>query len=323
MSLIFNDSNFIQDVKQEAKIQQYVFYYQPNIQKVIIKNAIKIVVHCWGGGGGGGGSNKINNGIIVSGAGGGSAFTILDFPFYPFKDVFEIQVQVGKGGDGGKFIKGSYIEAEDGGNTIVKFLDNNQRIQKEFVSYGGGGGKGNSVQLVNGGNGGMNTIYYSISRTGGTGEGTGPETGGRNYKPLMGANYIGDSIFNFPRGGTELQVYGDHCQMNYLSVSGSGGGANHAVEDYLNHGGSFILNKGGQGGTSTGTDVRGGGGGSSYYGKGGDGGSLSMTRVLARGQDGEPNSGAGGGGSISFYTDSNFLEGGRGANGLAVIEVYY
>ena len=309
MSLIFNDSNFVQNVQEEGKIKQYVFYYSENIQKFTIENAVKIVVHCWGGGGGGGGST-VQNTFVVSGAGGGGSFTILDFPFYPFKDYYEIEVIVGKGGKGGYFSNNNYIDAENGGDTIVRFLDRNKRIQKEFVSYGGKGGKGNAVNFVQGGDGGMNTLTPN--------------------NPLMGANYVGDSVLRGPLGGNEDQPYGDHCQMNYLSVSGSGGGSNKGITGYSNDGGSFIMNAGGIGNEN---GTRAGGGGSTYYGKGGDGGVLynGTGQQNFKGQDGEPNSGAGGGGSISKILNSSSAQslitsnvsGGNGANGLAVIEVYY
>jgi hypothetical protein len=324
MSLIFNDSNFIQNVQEEGKIKQYIFYYEPIIQKIKIENAVKIVVHCWGGGGGGGGS-RIQGTDIVSGSGGGGAFTILDFPFYPFKEYFDIEVQVGKGGEGG------YSQAENGGDTIVRIKDRNGRIQKEFVSYGGEGGKGNSTQFVKGGDGGMNlkngVIFSEASGTSGSSGTSGP-SGAPYYKTissLMGANYVSDSILTFPKGGKEEQPYGDHCQMSYLSVSGSGGGANFGATGFSNHGGSFILQQGGLGAETK----RAGGGGSTYYGRGGDGGILyegTGATSLFLGKNGEINSGAGGGGSISKYNldqVSALAKGGNGANGLAIIEVYY
>jgi hypothetical protein len=321
MSLIFNTSNFIQQPDpNEKKIKQYVFYYHPLVQKININNPKKIVVHCWGGGGGGGGAeaNAAKRGPN-SGSGGGGSFTILDFPFYPEKDQLSIEVQIGKGGSGGYFKQTNYIQSENGGDTVVKFIDIKGRIYKEFVSYGGAGGQGNGILndiLKKGGNGGTNTKYNGV---------------------LMNANYVADSELTFPKGGRGDQNYGDHCQMNYLSVSGSGGGANFSIYDN-NDGGSFILNAGGKGGQTG--DFRynvkaktAGGGGSTYYGKGGDGGfyliNSSNQFVLGdnAGKSGDKNSGSGGGGSIAFLpstsTQSIRVSGGDGANGMAVIEVYY
>ncbi len=317
MSLIFNDSNFLNSIQEEAKIKQHVFYYQPSIQNLIIKDAIKIVVHCWGGGGGGGGALSNSVRTKCSGAGGGGSFTILDFPFYPNKDYLEVEVQVGKGGSGGYCNTFNYFEAENGGDTIVKFKDRKGRIFKEFVSYGGKKGEGNglvsnpdSFEIKKGGDGGMNTTQSSYA--------------------LMGANYVRDSELSYPNGGDQFQNYGDHCQMNYLSVSGSGGGANYFSLIHNNDGGSFVLQPSGKGGLTGSNKIVAGGGGSTYYGKGGDGGEEFMGGSSIRnfiGKNGEINSGAGGGGSVSKYftneTTSASVRGGDGANGMAVIEVYY
>lgn len=309
MSLIFTSSNFITNIQEEASVKQYVYTYSPNVQKLKIENANKIVVHLWGGGGGGGGSHSVDFFIHCAGAGGGGSFTILDFPYYPTRREIFVEVIVGKGGNGGRYNNGNYIEAENGGNSIVYFKDNKGRILKEFISYGGHGGEGNGRKeltdpsVKRGGRGGSNTLFEEYI--------------------LMGASYdSGDrgTRQGFPMGGNTTQNYGDHCQMNYLSVSGSGGGANFPLAE-PNHGGSFILNKGGMGG-ETGALVA-GGGGSTYYGRGGTGG----TQAIPRGSDGETNSGAGGGGSISIYNPNNinssrFLPGGNGANGMVIIEVY-
>jgi hypothetical protein len=305
MSLIFTSSNFITTLQQEASVKQYVYTYNANVQRLKIENARKIVIHLWGGGGGGGGSNSINTTVISAGAGGGGAFTILDFPYYPTRRDIFVEVIVGKGGNGGSYISnGNYVEAQNGGDTIVYFKDEKGRVLKEFISYGGKGGQGNGnktdTSLKRGGAGGSNTLEPEYI--------------------LMGASYEQGAEQRFPQGGNDIQSYGDHCQMNYLSVSGSGGGANFPTYGE-NHGGSFILNKGGLGG-ATGANVA-GGGGSTYYGRGGAGG----TSNSPIGGDGELNSGAGGGGSISIFTGNNTLTsrrliGGNGANGMAVIEVY-
>jgi hypothetical protein len=309
MSLIFNSSNFISAIaaiEEETKVKQNVFYYSPSMQILNIKNAKKIVVHIWGGGGGGGGA-LYDNSSSGAGAGGGGAFTILDYPYYPLKNELNAEIVVGKGGSGGFYtrvgtVNNSYVPAQNGGDTIVRLKDIKGKILKEFVSYGGKGGQGNvtlAQGFVNGGNGGTNSLYQGT-----TGD-----------KGLMNAYYVG----GLPKGGSELQPYGDHCQMNYLSVSGSGGGAN-STQYGPNHGGSFILNKGGMGG-ATGS-VSGGGGGSTYYGKGGDGGKPNSFQ----GKDGESNSGAGGGGAINIRnangSNPRFMAGGNGAHGLVVLEVY-
>lgn len=307
MSLIFTSSNFISNVQDEATVKQHVFTYSPSVQKLKIENANKIVVHLWGGGGGGGGSHSVTTGKPNAGAGGGGSFTILDFPYYPTRKEIFVEVIVGKGGNGGYYMNGSnYINAENGGNSIVYFKDGRGRILKEFISYGGKGGQGNGDwstigPTANGGNGGSNTLFEDYA--------------------LMGAYYEQGTNQTFPQGGSSEQSYGDHCQMNYLSVSGSGGGANFPV-DGPNHGGSFILQKGGLGG-ATGAHVA-GGGGSTYYGRGGTGG----RQGAHVGGNGELNSGAGGGGSISIYNQNNpsntyrWIPGGNGANGMVILEVY-
>ena len=302
MSLIFTSSNFITNIQQEASVKQYVYTHSTDIQHLYISNANKIVIHLWGGGGGGGGSHSISTDVICSGAGGGGSFTILDFPYYPTRTEIFVEIIVGKGGDGGRYDGNTYIEAQDGGDTIVYFKDARGRILKEFISYGGKGGQGNgrsTENLKKGGDGGSNTLFEKYA--------------------LMGAYYEQGTNQSFPKGGSIEQYYGDHCQMNYLSVSGSGGGANFPKEQ-PNHGGSFILQKGGMGG-ETETNIA-GGGGSTYYGKGGNGG----RQGSPYGQPGELNSGAGGGGSISIYVDinsiSNRLPGGKGGDGMVVIEVY-
>lgn len=299
MSLIFNSSNFISGIQEETKVKQNLFYYSRSIQNLNIKNAKKIVVHMWGGGGGGGGAlySAVNTGFTGAAAGGGGAFTILDYPYYPLKTELNAEIIVGKGGSGGFYINTTCVPAQNGGDTIVRLKDIKGKILKEFVSYGGKGGEGNVTMnqgFVNGGTGGSNSLYT---------------TG------LMNAMYVGGE----PKGGRQSQPYGDHCQMNYLSVSGSGGGANSSIYG-PNHGGSFILNKGGMGG-ATGA-VSGGGGGSTYYGKGGDGGKPNSFQ----GKDGEPNSGAGGGGAINIRnatgTNPRYISGGNGAHGLVILEVY-
>jgi hypothetical protein len=305
MSLIFTSSNFITDVQDEAKVKQHVFTYTPNIQKITIKNANKIVVHLWGGGGGGGGSHSVTN-TPNAGAGGGGSFTILDFPYYPTRHEIFVEVLVGKGGNGGYYNDVfAYVPAEKGGDSIVYFKDGKGRILKEFISYGAEGGQGNAnywdiEPTANGGTGGSNTLFEDYA--------------------LMGAYYEQGTNQTFPKGGSPEQSYGDHCQMNYLSVSGSGGGSNFPVNG-RNDGGSFILQKGGLGGDK-GSYVA-GGGGSTYYGRGGAGG----RQGAPRGGDGELNSGAGGGGSMSIYDSSNSsnsrrLRGGNGANGMVILEVY-
>jgi hypothetical protein len=307
MSLIFTSSNFISNIQEEASVKQHVFTYQPTVQKIKIENANKIVVHLWGGGGGGGGSHSITSGKPNAGAGGGGSFTILDFPYYPTRKEIFVEVNVGKGGNGGYYNNSqNYIPADNGGDSIVYFKDGQGRILKEFISYGGKGGQGNADlssngPTANGGNGGSNTLFEDYA--------------------LMGAYYEQGVKQSFPQGGSEEQTYGDHCQMNYLSVSGSGGGSNFPVKG-PNDGGSFILHKGGLGG-ATGTYVA-GGGGSTYYGRGGTGG----RQGAPRGGAGELNSGAGGGGSVSIFdinntANSRRLPGGNGANGMVVIEVYY
>jgi hypothetical protein len=304
MSLIFTSSNFISNVQEEATVKQHVYTYSPIVQTLKIENANKIVVHLWGGGGGGGGSHSITTGNPNAGAGGGGSFTILDFPYYPTRKEIFVEVIVGKGGKGGYYNVPNYFNAENGGNSIVIFKDGRGRVLKEFISYGGKGGQGNgdwSSPTVNGGSGGSNTLFEDYA--------------------LMGAYYEQGTNQSFPKGGSEEeQSYGDHCQMNYLSVSGSGGGANFPVHG-PNDGGSFILQKGGLGG-ATGAYVA-GGGGSTYYGRGGTGG----RQGTPLGGDGELNSGAGGGGSISIYDPNNIeiyrrLPGGNGANGMVIIEVY-
>ena len=306
MSLIFTSSNFLSNVQEEATVQQHVYTYTPSVQNLNIENANKIVVHLWGGGGGGGGSHSITNGTPNAGGGGGGSFTILDFPYYPTRKEIFVEVVVGKGGRGGYFNGPTYINAEDGGNTIVYFKDGRGRILKEFISYGGKGAEGNGdwsnvEPTKKGGNGGSNTLFQDYA--------------------LMGAYYEQGASQSFPQGGSSEQTYGDHCQMNYLSVSGSGGGANFPVKG-PNDGGSFILQKGGAGGAMG--EYVAGGGGSTYYGRGGAGGRLE-TPI---GTDGELNSGAGGGGSVSIYSSTTTypyfrLRGGNGANGMAILEVYH
>jgi hypothetical protein len=305
MSLIFTSSNFITSIQEEATVKQHVFTYLSTIQRLKIENANKIVIHLWGGGGGGGGSHSVANSQISSGAGGGGAFTILDFPYYPTRNEIFVEVTVGKGGNGGYYTSGNYIEAENGGDTIVYFKDSKGRVLKEFISYGAKGGEGNGLftnldgEVKKGGDGGRNTK--------------------QNDYILMGALYESGTRISYPKGGNTEQFYGDHCQMSYLSVSGSGGGANFPNKD-VNDGGSFILQKGGMGG-AIGTYVA-GGGGSTYYGKGGDGGR--STNPI--GGNGETNSGAGGGGSVSIFNgniqNSRYLQGGNGAHGMVIIEVY-
>jgi hypothetical protein len=302
MSLIFTSSNFITSVNVEASVKQHVCKYTQNEQKIKIENANKIVVHLWGGGGGGGGGRTNDPNKKMFGAGGGGSFTILDFPYYPTRKEILVEVIVGKGGSGGFFTGTRYNEAQNGGNTIVYFKDMKGRILKEFISYGGNGGQGNGSitdSLKKGGDGGRNTLVQDYI--------------------LMGAVYEQNALQSFPKGGNiNRSTTGDHCQMNYLSVSGSGGGSNLTTEG-PNHGGSFILNKGGMGGNK-GEEVA-GGGGSTYYGKGGNGGTI--TNPI--GGDGEMDSGAGGGGSIAICTDSTkpiSVRGGNGAHGMAIIEVY-
>jgi len=313
MSLIFTSSNFITNIKEEAGVTQYVYTYSPIVQKQKIEKAKKIVVHMWGGGGGGGGAcavtQTLNKVVPSSGAGGGGSFTILDFPYYPTKKDIFIEVNVGKGGEGGYYLSnGRYVEAQDGGNSIVYFKDGKGRVLKEFISYGGKGGGGNGSSnnsLQRGGDGGRNTLY--------------------NGYILMGASYEQNGIHSHPKGGSSSQIYGDNCQMNYLSVSGSGGGGSaNFGPDEMNHGGSFILNKGGEGGRYTDPTSNtyiggGGGGGSTYYGKGGNGGGNGGGNEV--GGDGEANSGAGGGGAISVSVTAR-NKGGNGGNGMVVIEVY-
>lgn len=305
MSLIFTSSNFITSVQEEATVKQHVYDYTGRVERRKIENANKIVVHIWGGGGGGGGSHSVSSGVINAGAGGGGSFTILDFPYYPTRKEIFIEVSVGKGGNGGYFNGTTYIEAENGGNSIVYFKDQVGRVLKEFISYGGKGGQGNGDwssegPTKNGGDGGSNTLYEDYA--------------------LMGAYYEQGTNQTFPKGGNVEQSYGDHCYMNYLSVSGSGGGANFPIHD-TNHGGSFILQKGGEGG-AIGTYVA-GGGGSTYYGRGGQGGRAGNPI----GGNGDLNSGAGGGGSMSIYDPNNIansrrLRGGNGAHGMVIVEVY-
>jgi hypothetical protein len=308
MSLSFKDSNFLVDTNSLGAVQQYVFYYSPQVQRLTLNYAEKIVVHCWGGGGGGGAS------FNGTGSGGGGSFTILDFPYFPFEDEIYLEVEVGKGGSGGYYSSSSssnYIPAQNGGNTIVKFKNISGRVLKEFISYGGKGGAGNmplnggSGIILPGGDPGGNSLVNNLSN------------------PLMDAYFFKNGTSQIPRGGTGSFMTGDHCQINYMNVTGGGGGTNMA-KNVRNDGGSFILNRGGNGGTpftsSVSYPVSGGGGGSTYYGKGGDG---LTSNSNPNGTNADPDSGAGGGGAGMLNTNNNFtIRGGNGGNGLVIIEYY-
>jgi hypothetical protein len=311
MALLFDQTNFINTLTEEKTIKQFVYYYTNSKQTLEVFKAKKLVFHLWGGGGGGGGADS-NKNKVNTGAGGGGSFTILDFPYYPTKHNLFIEIEVGKGGNGGKYNLSNYIEAENGGKTTVLVKDKSGRILKEFISFGGKAGQGNGYldeKIKKGGDGGSNSIQEDYV--------------------LMGAVFEKNFQQSFPKGGNDQTgVYnGDHCQMNYLSVSGSGGGANYSLLGN-NDGGSFLLQPGGKGYTgATGQNsniITGGGGGSTYYGRGGDGG-YKGTTINNKGKDGEPNSGAGGGGSYCLFStigSNRFISGGNGAHGMVVIEVY-
>ena len=260
MSLQFNTSNtnFVSTLADEADVNQYVIQASNSLQKFTITNVNKMVVHCWGGGGGGGSSA---NGM---GAGGGGSFTVLDFPYYPTIQEIYVEAQVGFGGTGGHYnvvtnreqVTATYVPASDGQRTQLTLKTIDGRILKEFVCYGGlgGGGDASSNTLVNGGGGGTNSLILN------------PTTA------LMDAYWIRGNVNSLPTGGNLIKTIGDHCQINYMNVTGSGGGANNNYGSG-NDGGSFLLNEGGKGADPTNKilPISGGGGGSTYYGKGGDG----------------------------------------------------
>jgi hypothetical protein len=301
MTLQFQDSNYINQFNVDA---QHVFYHQNQVQKMKINNCNKIVVHLVGAGGGGG---------YGYGGGGGSGFTILDFPYFPFKEDVTLEITVGKGGSGGTATQ----PAQDGTPSIVKiFKGETNTIVKEFVAYGGKAGEDYydlewksdyNYDLKKGGDGGMNTIYK---------------------KQLMNVVYPNGGA---PIGGNNEATSGSDCRIYYLAVSGAGGGSNKStrpppsVNKIKNNGGSFILHKGGQGYTEGSSDYNiGGGGGASYFGYGGRGGIRSILSN-PNGQDGEENTGAGGGGG-SFIEINSLVKqkgnGGNGANGMVIIENY-
>lgn len=309
MTLYFNNSNYIENVNVET---QEFFEYNQNEQKMIIYNASKINIHMCGAGGGGG---------YGYGGGGGSGFTILDFPYYPFKNNIIIKVQVGKGGKGGYKMNMQSYPAEKGGETIVNICEGENNILKEFICYGGEPGEDyfdityNSsyvYQFKKGGNGGMNT---------------------KKNQALMNAYYVNQSTSTLgrPEGGNTNNTNGSDARIYYLGVSGAGGGANLGFykrdnennKKISNNGGSFILNEGGKGYiySATSTDFNiGGGGGSSYFGKGGNGGTYITN---ANGSNAEANSGAGGGGGSIINRGNNILigNGGDGGDGGVIIEV--
>jgi hypothetical protein len=259
MSLQFNPSNtnFISTLQDEADVEQFVFQASNELQKITINNVNKMVVHCWGGGGGGGSSH---NG---TGAGAGGSFTILDFPYYPVVEEVYVEAQVGFGGTGGHYIPtltnevitgATYVPASNGQLTQLTFKTGDGRILKEFVSYGGYGGGGNvgMTGFADGGPGGFNSLVLNSSYA------------------LMDAYYIRGPVNSLPGGGNQIKPSGDHCQINYMNVTGSGGGASRNLGSN-NDGGSFLLHEGGKGSSSDLYPIFGGGGGSTYYGKGGDG----------------------------------------------------
>jgi hypothetical protein len=259
MSLQFNPSNtnFISTLQDEADVNQYVFQASNTVQKLNLTNVNKIVVHCWGGGGGGGSSQS------GPGAGGGGSFTILDFPYYPVVQEINVEAEVGFGGTGGYYntvttnytdVSSTYVPASNGQMTKLTLKNGSGRILKEFVSYGGIGGGGNVgyLNIANGGGGGNNsTILNSTSA-------------------LMDAYWIRGNVNSLPAGGNAISSFGEHCQINYMNVTGSGGGASKNLGS-SNDGGSFLLQEGGKGSNSNIEIVYGGGGGSTYYGRGGDG----------------------------------------------------
>lgn len=293
MTLHFQKSNYLENIEIES---QHLFEYSPDVQIIKINNSNKITLHMWGGGGGGG---------YGYGGGGGSAFTILDFPYYPFKNDIRLEIKIGKGGTGGYKVSSTKYSAQKGGDTMVRIYEGEtDRILKEFVCYGGEPGEDYfdisnnysfNYQFKKGGNGGMNT---------------------NKTKALMNAYYVNNSLSK-PLGGNSDDSNGNDTRIYYLSVSGAGGGANLAnyndrtnVTNVTNSGGSFILYPGGSGfinkeeeqhveyfsgiGVSYTRDYNiGGGGASSYFGKGGNGGTFVNN---ANGFNAESNSGAGGGG---------------------------
>lgn len=307
MSLYFQKSNYLENIDIES---QHLFEYSPEIQTIKINNSNKITVHMWGGGGGGG---------YGYGGGGGSSFTILDFPYYPFKNDIRLEMQIGKGGSGGYKVGATGYSAQKGGDTILRIFEGEtDRILKEFVCYGGEPGEdyfdvsyNNSFvyQFKRGGNGGMNT---------------------QKTKALMNAYYVNNSISSLskPLGGNIDDSNGNDTRIYYLAVSGAGGGANLAnytnrtsTTEIRNSGGSFLLYPGGSGFTNENLDYNiGGGGASSYFGKGGNGGTFVNN---ANGFDAESNSGAGGGGGSIIKRNTTVLigRGGNGGNGAVIIEI--
>lgn len=203
----------------------------------------------------------------------------------------EVLVVAGGGGGGGAVNTG-HLGCGGGGGTVIHNTAYSITAQAYSVVVGGGG-VGSSPSADDGTNGG-NSIFGTITATGGT------------YVSISSAtNQTGGSNGNYA-GGT-----GGADQYGQTGGGGAGGGSN----GNGTHGGDGFLSS--ISGTATYYAGGGGGAGNTVLDYGGQGGGGNGGSWANPGQSGAPNTGGGGGGN------NNAPHAGNGGSGIVIIRYQY
>ena len=243
----------------------------------------------------------------------------------------------GGGGAGAGAAGGGYSAGSGGGAGGYRTSTSLSLSTATSVTVGAGGAAGINGTLSTGrGTVGVDSVFSSITSTGGGGGGveTPPYNSGTNGGSGGGANQGGTAGISSPVT-SPVQGYAGGVSNAGASYPGAGGGGATAVGATVTSGGT-----GGAGGagsnslsswaTATNTGVSGyyagGGGGGGFTTSGGAGGSggggaggANPSGTKTAGTAGTPNVGAGGGGASGTIGTSGTVTGGNGGSGIVII----
>jgi len=222
------------------------------------------------------------------------------------------------GGGGGAGGMRCTVTATGGGGSVESALSLTAQAYTVTVGAGGAGGSGSSGTTNNSGVQGSNSVFATITSTGGGYGGGYGSTGGNGGSG-------GGSGGNSSTGGTASPSGQGFNGGGYATANGPGSGGGGAGAVGANASGSYASGTGGAGGNGVATSISGtsttfagggGGGGTSggttsgNQGAGGSGGG-----GAGNGTSGTANLGGGGGGNSS----SNTGNGGNGGSGIVII----
>jgi hypothetical protein len=284
------------------------------------KNCKFVNMFLIGGGGGGGSGYGSSSAVNTSGGSGGgsSSITIGFFPSNLLPDL--LYIRVGVGGLGGTSVtSGNGTSGSAGGTSYISISPTATTSNIILASVGGSGGGGGVLGSSSVGAGGS-----AFSRI------LGSSTGILNYLGVV------KSVSGETSASNTTLVNGPDVSLSYPISAGAGGGGTQSTSGSF--AGGSILSNGIipqiSGGAAGGNDGNQGFSNMTpslnsslqfppYFTGGGGGGGTVLLAVAGNGGNGSYGSGGGGGGSIyKSVTPRSSGAGGRGGNGLVIINCW-